>query len=117
MTFAGSDLRRRSVAVAQLSGTMMSGEPPAARRARTWAEIRDRPRMSARHSAYAHPDQGKLATKRWAGDAFPVTGSCTAAVIPAQSTSIGLPGSRAMRAARPWVPAQLPTFLQNRGYR
>ena len=59
--------------------------------------------MSAKHTAYIHPDQGKLATKRWAGDSLPVTGSHREAVIPAQSRSISLSGSWAIRAARSWV--------------
>lgn len=105
MTFTGPDLRPRSVAVAQLSGTMMSGTPPAAWSAWTCAAARERVRMSGKHSAYTHDDQGNDATKRCAGDLRPVTGSKTDAVIPAQSTSIVLPGSCAMRATRSCVRA------------
>lgn len=112
MTFTGPDLRPRSVAVAHLSGTMMSGTPPAAWSAWTCTAIQERVRMSGKHSAYTHDDQGNDATKRCAGDLRPVTGSKTDAVIPAQSTSIVLPGSCAMRATRSWARAYSPTFLQ-----
>lgn len=112
MTLAGSDLRLRSVAVARLSGTRMSGTPPAARSAWTCAAIQERVRMSGKHSARAHDDQGNDATNRYAGDLRPVTGSKTDAVSPAQSTSIVLPGSCAMRATRSCARAYSPTFPQ-----
>lgn len=78
--------------------------------------IQERDFMSGKQRAQIHPDQGKQATNRYAGDLLPVTGSNTEAVMPAQSTSMVLPGSWAMRAARSWVRAYSPTFLQKAEY-
>ena len=94
----------------------MSGTPPAASRAWTWAEIQERLRMSVRHSAKIHPDQGKQATNRYAGVLLPLTGSRSVAVRPAQSTSIVLPGSWTIRATRSCSRAYSPTLLQNPEY-
>ena len=43
----------------------MSGTPPAVSRAWTRAEIQERLRISVKHSAKIHPDQGKQATNRY----------------------------------------------------
>lgn len=115
LAFTGPDLRPRSVAAAQLSGTMVSGTPPAARSAWTCAAIQGRVRMSGKRSAYAHDGQGSDATERCAGDLRPVAGSKADAAIPAQSTGIVLPGPCAMRATRSWARAHSPTFPQKPG--